>query len=360
MKISKTSSLLRLVAFLLITVVFIGIVGVVSSEGAGNTPEEDGQANQEGNTQNPPATDIPTASVRYENYLSGLSCSKEESERFPVCYVMNPEASLYGLANADLTVECPVEFGQSRLLVYTNQTALAGKIGAIAPWRSYMSYVFSSFGGIVVHSGCDDTVDYDTRENQNPTIDLSKSNAYSYSEGRGAIYTNGALMSNALESLRASIQQEFTPELPYAFTSTYSNLVYGSFQGQNVAIPFGTQNNVRLLYDSLSGEYRCEQNGKVRIDGLSGESLYYKNVFILFTDSMTYEKANTTELVLDIRAGGQGYYFTNGTMMKLNWALGEDGGLIFYELSGQKLVINRGTTYIAFYKTTEKSLISIY
>ena len=360
MKNTKTNSLLRLVAFLIITVVFIGVVGVMSSEGAEKVPDNDTQSSPESNIQTPPATDIPAVTIRYENYLSGLFCSKEESERVPICYSMDPDASLYGVANADLTIEFPVEFGQSRLLVYTHKTELSGKIGAIAPLRKYMSYVLSSFGGIIAHNGYDDTVTYQSANVPVPTIDFSKSTSYSYNEGRGLVYTNSALMSGALNNLSLPTIETSNISLPYAFSSTYANLVYGTLQGQNVSIPFGAQNNVRLLYDATKDEYRCEQNGIVRIDALDGEVVYYKNVFVLFCDSATYEKAETTELVLDITSGGQGYYFTNGTMLKFKWEYNDKDGLTFLDLSGQKLIINRGNSYIAFYKSTQISSISIY
>ena len=118
--------------------------------------------------------------------------------------------------------------------------------------------------------------------------------------------------------------------------------------------------NDRTDKNTSKGEYRCEQNGMIRKDGLSGESLHYKNVFILVCDTTTYEKSDTTELVLEFAQGGQGYYFTGGTLLKFKWKCDAGGNLSFTDQSGQQLIINRGDSYIAFYKTTQKASISIY
>ena len=101
-----------------------------------------------------------------------------------------------------------------------------------------------------------------------------------------------------------------------------------------------------------------EQNGTLRMDSHTGECVSYKNAFILFSNTTTYERAETTELVFEVEEGGTGYYFTEGAMEKIIWETDGDGHLVFKNLSGEKLTVNRGTTYISFYKTTQKKTIS--
>lgn len=357
MKISKTNSLLRLVAFLLITVVLVGVVGIVS-EGMEKEPTTNDTALPDAPIITPPATDIPAVLERYENYLSGLSCSMEDSKNVPLCYMMSPMTSLYGIKDAELTIEFPLENGQTRLLVYTSKTMALGKIGSVSPMRKFISPFLSSFGGILVHNGIDDTVSYSSQEVGN-TIDLSKSNAYSYTEGQGQVHTNGKLISSALENLQYITTQNTKPSLPYTFPDLPEVNIHGTYQGQNITIPFGTQNKTQLIYDISAGAYRYESNGQTRTDFHNGEIVTYKNVFILFSDSTTYERADTTELVFECTEGGAGYYFTNGSMLKFIWTI-EDGNMVFKDLSGNKLVINRGNSYLSLYKTTQKNSILIY
>ncbi len=359
MKTSKTNSLLRLVAFLLITVVLIGVVGVVS-EGMEKKPEQNNPTNQpESNIPSPPATDIPSVVTRYENYLSGLSCSLEESQEIPLCYMLTPSTAIYGIKDAELTIEFPLENGKTRLLLYTTKTSTLGKIGSIAPARKYITPLLSSFGGILVHNGEDDTVNYSSSEIKN-NIDLSKSNAYSYTEGYAQVYTNNNLIANALENLRFITKQSQAPTLPYSFPDSLDKTVRGTYQAQNIRIPFHEENQAHLMYDVSCGEYKYERNGEYLTDLHTGESVSYKNAFILFCDTTTYERTDTTELVLETNEGGIGYYFTNGTMTKFIWIRDAEGRLLFNDLSGQKLVINRGNTYISFFKTTQKNSVTIY
>ena len=359
MKNMKTSSLLRLIAFLLITVVLVGVVGVVS-EGLENTPDDNSPATGNSNTQTPPASDVPTVTLRYENYLSGLQCSYEESMQKSLCYLMSPSSDMYGIQGAELTIEVPLENGKSRLLVYTSDTDKLGKIGAIAPMRGYMSTLFSSFGGILVHNGTDDTVNYQAPAADIPCIDISKSNAYSYSEGQGLHYTNGNLISNALEGLNIPYEENTAIKLPYVFPNSYDGVIRGQIQCQNVTVPNGTYGNVRLIYDISSSQYRVESNGAMRMDYHSGDAVGYKNAFVLFCDTTTYERSDTTELVLELTSGGTGYYFTEGTMIKFIWSVNENGSLEFRDTTGQILIINRGASYITFCKTTQRNNVTIY
>ena len=80
---------------------------------------------------------------------------------------------------------------------------------------------------------------------------------------------------------------------------------------------------------------------------------------MLFADATTYEKASGTELVMDVMSGGRGYYATKGTLTEFTWALDELGELNFYSLSGERLTVNTGNSYVAFYKASEASSVKI-
>ena len=86
------------------------------------------------------------------------------------------------------------------------------------------------------------------------------------------------------------------------------------------------------------------------MDMLSGKNISYKNVFILFADSTTYEKSGGSELVVDIISGGRGYYISNGRYVEFTWSTDVSGALSFLTLSGEKLKVNPGNNYFAYYK----------
>ena len=85
----------------------------------------------------------------------------------------------------------------------------------------------------------------------------------------------------------------------------------------------------------------------------------FDNVYVLFADATTYEKAHGSELVMDTVSGGVGYYVTMGTYSEIRWSVNELGNLEFYSLNGDKLIANTGTSYVAYFKSSQSSSVKI-
>ena len=94
------------------------------------------------------------------------------------------------------------------------------------------------------------------------------------------------------------------------------------------------------------------------MDMLTGDNISFKNVFILFANATTYENSDGTELVIDTVSGGRGYYISNGGLTEFVWSTTKSGELVFKNLMGETLVVNRGNAYIAYYKASLASDIS--
>ena len=69
-------------------------------------------------------------------------------------------------------------------------------------------------------------------------------------------------------------------------------------------------------------------------------------------DSVTYDNFECSQMIMDTLGSGRGFYFTNGTVCEINWVSNSDGSLSFYQPDGQKLIINRGRSYISFMKSS--------
>ena len=100
------------------------------------------------------------------------------------------------------------------------------------------------------------------------------------------------------------------------------------------------------------------RNGTVKADMLTDSSVTFENVFLLFADSVTYETAESSELILNTQGKGTGYYFTEGTAIPIRWEAGDGGNLLFYSDSGEVLKINRGNSYIGFMKSSMRDSVS--
>ena len=62
---------------------------------------------------------------------------------------------------------------------------------------------------------------------------------------------------------------------------------------------------------------------------------------------------------MDVMSGGRAYYVTRGKLTEFTWALNELGELNFYSLSGERLTVNPGNSYVAFYKASEAANVKI-
>ena len=100
------------------------------------------------------------------------------------------------------------------------------------------------------------------------------------------------------------------------------------------------------------------KNGVNKTDALNGKTIGFVNCFILFADSATYDNTSGTRLVMNTIGNGDGYYFTNGTMLKIKWFSDIDGNYCFTDTAGNVLSINRGQSYIGYVKSSAIESVS--
>lgn len=392
MKPLKLNSFHKFVCFVLIVILTISAVGFAVDGWQSDTPKEpdsgdvgentdktdenkDGNQNknddpappQDGNKventdkeeENPPSDKVEEPTVYY-NPITGAVCTEEEYNSLPIGAVVNPSAPLYGVSRSDLSIEFPIEDGSTRLLTYLSGEDTLWKIGALSASRKFISGMSDFFGGIVVCYGNDDRVVYNAWQTNELTLDLSAySDAY-YAENTLYIYTSEAMINTALNRVPELTlgTEEGYKSTPYIFAE--SDGVSGTAAATTVIIPFSPTNETELYYNEKSGKYIYYKSGNRKMDMLNGENTAFGNIFILFADATTYEKAEGTELVIDTLSGGKGYYASRGTITEFKWSTAKDGSLEFKTLSGERLTVNRSNAYIAFFKAASSSAVKFY
>lgn len=399
MKSTKESSLNKLLSFVLIAVLLILVIGFAvngwnddlkepnNGDGgniADNADENNnGQAGNDNNDNNgddqndqtnsddqpdgttngdgadaiiPPIEELPIVpTIIYKNEMTGLEVSEEQSKTAPLGFVVDPTAPLYGIASSDISIEFPIEDGTTRLLSYTTDTSLLWKIGSLAETRSFISSMSNFFGGIVISYGNDDIVKYSAWDTAKIELDISKYSECFYLENTLYVYTSKELTDIAT-SRATSIVKEYYKSAPYVLSS---EKILGSTEANSIIIPYSDKAETELYYSEKSGKYLYYKAGNRKLDMLSGKNISFTNVFLLFSNATTYEKANGTELIIDTLGGGTGYYLTAGTLTELRWAVNENGELCFYRLNGEPLSANIGNSYIAYYKASIASSVRV-
>ncbi len=364
MKSLKTSSLFRLAALLIIAIIVICMVGFVAQEWqddkekqpeSGKTDENSGNTdeNTDGNgTSTTP--DVP-APPEYTNYLTGLETTADEYRTRPLCFIMDSASPLYGISGAPLTIEIPIENGRTRLLVYRDHSQNLGKIGSISEGRECILRLLNCFGGIAVYNGTDSTRESDSASQGRPAFDLSVQKGYAYTENASYLYSNGDLLYAGLQNAGISLMATEERTLPFHFAPYYSAPIRFSASAQTVILPYSDANETNLYYDTAMHRYLLSKNGQTKTDLLNGKSAAYENAFVLFADTTTYESASRTEMITDTAGGGSGYYFTEGTAAPILWRTDAVGNLVFTNEAGEILTVNRGESYIAFFKSSQSA-----
>ncbi len=373
----KPTGVGKLITFLIVFgIVITLVVFAASGNTLTNLPENDdknetnneninnnNQNNEEENKQEesidtplPPNDTTPPPAPIYYNKLTGLVITEDELSSTAFGNVIDPTQQTYGLSYADIAIEFPTEVSNTRMLFFSSSKDIIWKIGNLAPTRKYINTFSSYLGGLIISYGQDDRVNYNTPVTSTPAVDISLHADCYYIENGSYKYTNEAFIDTAISRTEYANTQYGYKDAPFILSDTLLQTGIGG--ANNISIPYSASNKTEIKYDISTGKYLYYKNGEKRLDMLNGEAISYENVFILFSNSTTYENSNATQLVLDTTGGGKGYYFSNGLLNEFNWSI-EDGKLIFKNLMGEVLNVNIGTSYISFYKASNASNITI-
>ena len=382
MNTSKANGYNKLLVFFLIAVLLIFAFGFVADgwqlvqvpdeDNNGKTEDESGNADenkdptQDENGEGENEPEIPEEPKEPEIYipeyvdnLTGLETTEELAKRRPVSFVMNSSSPLYSISGASIIAEFPLENGDSRLLAFATDTDKLGKVGALSQTRGYISNISKSFGSILVSCGSDDRKDYESVDVAASHFDLTKFTGYHYTEFQTYCYSNGDLIDAGIANANIGTAVNSRQLLPYVFNEFGAEAITGGANAKSVVIPYSADNVTELYYSEDIGGYALVKNGAVKTDLLCDKSVTFENAFILFADTVTYEGADGVEMIMSTIGCGTGYYVTEGTLMNISWSVTSSGDMTFTSEEGERLVINRGSSYIGFFKSSRVDEIKI-
>lgn len=362
MNTSKTSSYGRLVAFFIVAVTLVCVLGFVASgwqtddpSGSADAPTPEdaptGDLSDNGadnTTDTAPDTEVPPV---YINRLTGLETDEAEAMRRPVAFVTDPTAPAYGIAEAPLMIEVPTEGGRTRLITFSTNISMLGKIGSLCSSRGYITNLVKYFNSIAIYYGNDDSVNYTSCDNSALSFDLSENSGYHYTEYTEFLYTNGDLIKAGLVNSEISTTTTEEFDLPYTFAEDDTRFKFED-AANSTTLAYSATDAVTFSYSGESGKYAMSRNGEIKKDLLTDKTVCFDNLFILFVDSITYESAESAETVMQTLGSGIGYYVTGGTRVSITWCATEDGRMTFCTEDGTKLSVNTGNSYIGIVKSS--------
>ncbi len=361
MNIIKISNPVRLIAFFLTSVILICTFGfTVDGWQMGNenatAPPEQGSGENKNDTPTtvnpiPDNSDKPDSYIpEFINRLTGLEATEEIFQSAPLAFIMENN-NCYGISHTDILVELPTEDGNTRLISFITDKSELWKIGSITSGRGYIGNVIKYFGGIAVQNGIDDKIAYEGCDVT--ALDFAIKNGFHYTEYTSKAYTNCDLIDAGLKSYGLTDYCDGSISLPYAFNAFGEEDIKYEKKAREISISKENGSTLQLEYNGENDKYTYAENGIAKTDVLNGSTIDFTNCFILFADSVTYDNSDGSQMVMDTIGSGSGYYITNGSYNEIKWVATASGTMSFYLSSGEKLVINRGNSYICYVKSSK-------
>lgn len=375
MKTHKIPRFMRPILIALISVLLIvatALTGCKLSSISNSKPPQDliDQAKEaEGNQEVKNETDdpVPKPEPVKKSYkvLTGLETTSELADLRPVAIsISNGAYSLpqYGIGNSDILIEVPLEDGSTRLALLTTNYRNMTTIGSVASTRSYLLKICDAFHAVQCFNGSDGTVSEEELSSYT-VLDYESqklANMYYYDDTRfdkTDLMTNGILIDAGIRKAGYA-DRDSSDYLPFVFAADGTDAPAGASLASKASIRYSDNLNVTFTYDSATRKYYRYEYGEQQIDAATNEAVSFDNLFILCAASLTYETESKKSLDLDMEEGGSGYYLSHGTVTNFTWQRAEDGTMDFYDASGNRLVVNRGTSYMGFVTAGAKDSIS--
>ena len=298
-----------------------------------------------------------------QNLLTGwANLSEKAIGKRPVAVMVNnvePALPQYGISQADVIFELPVEGDLTRLMAMYADYTKVPDVCAIRSCRYYYPAIAKGFDAFYIHWGSDQSIvsylksiqpdKYDGLSNDGGLFgrDSARRSAGYSLEHTG--YFKGTKFASVVDSKGERVNLKDTKKGTAFQFANYGTLVTPTGGACNtVAIRFGACNS-KFTYNADTNTYLKSMNGHKHIDGKTGEQLSFTNVFVLETSISVRDKVGHKNINWQGSSSSKGYYVSNGAVQRIRWSQsGESSYLKFYDENGKELEINRGKTYIAY------------
>ncbi|MEG1426756.1 MAG: DUF3048 domain-containing protein [Oscillospiraceae bacterium] len=315
----------------------------------------------------PTPTPTPTPAPQNRNLLTGEATLTEEAcgKRPIAVMVNNATANLpqYGISDADLIFEIPVEGDTTRLMAMYGDYTKVPDICSIRSCRYYFPILAKAFDAMYIHWGMDPTVAADTLaelyddniDGNYGSYDLFDRDQERLNEGYDLEHTSvlyGTRLPTAIRenNLRIDLKENNRNS---AFLFNNTPVPAGEESCERFQVNFGITSGYgywsNFSFDAKAKAYQKTHNDDPHMDGRTGKQLAFTNVIILETNIGYLPDDDSGRREIDVTADHKtGYYISDGAKEKITWSK-EDAydNLHFYDGAGEPLKINTGRTYIA-------------
>lgn len=262
----------------------------------------------------------------------------------------------YGIEQADIIYELPVEGGITRLMaVYADYTNVPD-VCSVRSCRYYYPLICLGMDAIYCHWGSDQTIALDTlnRTGIDHLDGAAEDSLFYRDEARAQVYASehtgylrGSELAAKIESKGFRTDRNAQNAGQYFnFAPEGTKAAPAEMTASTVTLNFSSDYYSTFEYAPATGQYMKLHSGSPHVDGVTGNQLAFDNVFALQTDVHTRADGYLMDVALD---GGTGWYISGGGAQAITWKRdGEDFPIKYFAADGSELSVNVGESYIGF------------
>ena len=340
------------------------------------TPEETVEEEPE-ETAEEPTTAYPVIEERevvdgkIQSYLTGEWTSEESAARRPIAVMIPnnaPAMPQYGLSQAGIIYEAPVEGRITRLMAVFENFDDLDRIGPVRSCRDYFLYVAMGYEAIYCNWGLakpyvEELINRENYYNVSAAVDgihNPADEAYGRVSRPGyATEFTGYLMIDGLFDAVDRLgydwnyDENYVPPFLFAaddVTADYADkeaatMIYPGGKSESNSGGYGAYHPY-FEYHEEDGLYYRYQDGKEQIDEYNGEQLAVSNVVFQYCHGEVRDDHDY--LAFGVHGEGDAIVFTNGKAIKGTW-MRYDGDFTpakFYDEDGNEIIFNQGKTWV--------------
>ena len=308
--------------------------------------------------------DVPPQEGMVRSKLTNEWVSADVGALRPLAVMIpNDKSALpqYNISNADILYECLVEGEMTRLMaIYGDWTNLE-RVGNIRSCRDYFVYWAFEWDSIYCHAGgpfyIDEVIGRSDTNNINALV--APQGVFYRTSDRSApqnLYLDGQDILTEASRLGYELtpRDNYSDDTHFQFTSQSkpNNLdEYGSKAVTATKIDLSNAYPVTKTWfeynedDGLYYRYQAPSGG-AHMDAATDSQLAFENVLVQFTYHEVRDE-NGYLAFQCIDTSKDGWYFTNGKGIHVNWKKTSDyGATRYYDDNGKEITLNTGKTMI--------------
>lgn len=305
-----------------------------------------------------------------QSFTSGLWLKEKEAMKRPLAVMLGNTVDAlpqYGISEADIIYEMPVEGGITRLMAIFPNLDNVTKIGSIRSCRLYYAHTAVDYDAIYMHAGqawlAENFLNSSAIDNISSLDGAVDGSFYreSFNKAPHNLFTTPDKIKAGIEKKDYSKKHSDDYKGHLVFANPDEEYVFPD-SGAKKAILVKTGYDISgtwFTYDDKSGKYLASSFKRDMVDGQDNDRIVVDNI-IFMNMSGRIADSHAGYLEMDTVGSGTGYYFADGKYTEITWSKDSTKSQTHYYLAdGSDLSLKPGKTYICVIKSDNKDKITI-